>query len=75
MRHGGFRDGNAATAKNAVFECNTLNQRTKLTRYQSIGIQQVDYTYDAFKRLVKRTCDADGAEGRSHKSILSLRRL
>ena len=43
------------TAKHAVFEYNTLNQRTKLTRYQSIGtsnlVGSTEYAYDTVNRL------------------------
>jgi hypothetical protein len=41
---------NAVTAKRAAFEYNTLNQRTKLTRYQSTGttnlVGSTEYGYD-----------------------------
>jgi RHS repeat-associated protein len=51
--------GNAVTAKRAVFEYNTLNQRTKLTRYQSTGtsnlVGSTEYAYDTVSRLSSLT--------------------
>jgi RHS repeat-associated protein len=51
--------GNAVTAKRAAFEYNTLNQRTKLTRYQSTGssniVASTEYGYDTLNRLSSLT--------------------
>jgi RHS repeat-associated protein len=55
----GQTGGNAVTAKRVAFEYNTLDQRTKLTRYQSTGtsnlVGSTEYAYDSVNRLSSLT--------------------